>query len=165
MKEEVLQKESIYIEEIVNITTEAAPQEPTSTMGPMEEDRPSEERLGTNEVVSTTTEATPQEPTSIMEPMEEDGLGKESPEAEETMGPTEGETMDIMDGVDTVIHGSTFINVVLEGTISTPSTQEMSNTGDGVTQEPPRTHLAPGIQEESNLEVDAIQQEPVSTIG
>jgi len=110
-------------------------------------------------------EAAPQEPALMVEPMEEDGPGEEGPQAEGTMGSTGGETMDIMDGVDTMIQESTFINDMLEEMVPTSAAQEMWDTGGRVTQEPPPNCLASEIVEELNPEVDTIPQEPMSTVG
>lgn len=72
--------------------------------------------------VEETVEVVPQEPTSTMGPMEEDGLEQERLGAEEAMELIEEGIMDTMDGVDTLIQESTFINNVPEGIVPTPST-------------------------------------------
>lgn len=64
--------------------------------------------------------------------------------------------MDIMDGVNTVIQESTFINTMLEETVPASAAQEMLDTGGGVTQEPPPNRPTLEIVEESNLEVDTV---------
>lgn len=114
-------------------------QEPTSIAEPMEEEVLQQERTDIEEIVNITAKDARQEPASIMEPMEEDGPRQERLEVEEIMGLTKGESMDIMDGVETLIQESTFINVMLQGIVRTPSTQEMLDMGSGVTQEPPPT--------------------------
>jgi len=96
------------------------------------------------ETVSAIAEALTQEPALTMEPIEE-------------------EIMDMMNGIDTVIQESTFINGVQRETMPTSPVQEALDMGGGATQEPPPTHLVLENLERMSPEVDTSPQEPVST--
>jgi len=87
--------------------------------------------------------------------MEEDEPGREGSEAERTVGPTKGEAIGIMDGIDIMMQESIFINVVLEETVIASSYQGLVDTEGGVTQEPPSIHPALEIAEELDAETDA----------